>query len=492
VARILTLFVITFAFYAQAPSTIEGVVRDSTSGAPMADVTVYLSQGHIDSVFAVTDSQGQFTLETKETGRLRVYPSKNGFIYARPGQKRAPAQPGVWVQLSVGDHVKGLELSMAKPAVISGRILDVNGNPIVGNAGSVGLMRYTYRDDGTRELGWVPGIVFPGAGGSFVRMNDRGEFRLYDLPPGEYYLSVSGGGGAIGSSRSYYYPGVTDETKAVPISVSSGDDIKLGTLSLPLREKGVEMRLHAKGEPAPQTSTQRVYIGTGLVVMPAKSDEIVLPVAPGHYDIVVARQTFDRNTNVYASATLDIGVNGLEQEIVLKPEARVSGSVLIENETGDRSPAPSTILCRIHSRYGSENCVGSQVVPGLHQFDLQGTPPDMYLQSAKIGDRDVLAGELNITGDTTLEVILATPGAIVDGIVRTTDGNVLADSAVVLVPDSPYDKVLARYRSVITDSNGKYEIHGIAPGSYQLYAWSELEGFAYRNAEFMKEFGASA
>jgi hypothetical protein len=353
VARILTLFVITLAFYAQAPLTIEGVVRDSTTGVPMEGVTIYLSQGRIDSVFAMSDSQGKFTLETKETGRLRVYPSKNGYIYARPGQKRAPARPGVWVQLSVGDHVKGLELSMAKSAVISGRILDANGNPIAGTAGNVGLMRYTYRDDGNRELGWVPGIVFPGAAGSFVRMNDRGEFRLYE---------------------------------------------------------------------------------------------------------------------------------------VLKPVARVSGSVLIEDETGHRLPAPRTIPCRIRSRYGSENCVGSQVVPGLHQFDLQGLPPDMYLQSAKIGDRDVLAGELNITSDTTLDIVLATPGAILDGIVRTADGNVLADSAVVLVPESPYDKVLARYRSVITDSNGKYEIHGVAPGSYKLYAWPELEGFAYRNAEFMKEF----
>ena len=236
-ARILALFGIVLALYAQAPSTIEGVVRDSTTGAPMEGVTIYLSQGPLKRASAMTDSQGQFTLETKETGRLRVYPLKNGYIFARPSQKRAPAQPGVWIQLSAGDHVKGLELNMAKPAVISGRVLDAKGNPIVGTAVSVGLMRYTYRDDGTRELNWVPGIEFPGPAGangapgasgtsvSFMRMNDRGEFRLYDLPPGEYYLRVSDFGGAIGSSRFYFYPGVSDETKAVPISVSSGDDI---------------------------------------------------------------------------------------------------------------------------------------------------------------------------------------------------------------------------------------------------------------------------
>jgi len=41
---------------------------------------------------------------------------------------------------------------------------------------------------------------------------------------------------------------------------------------------------------------------------------------------------------------------------------------------------------------------------------------------------------------------------------------------------------------IISDVNGKYELRGIAPGSYHLFAWTELEGGAYRNADFMKEF----
>ena len=40
----------------------------------------------------------------------------------------------------------------------------------------------------------------------------------------------------------------------------------------------------------------------------------------------------------------------------------------------------------------------------------------------------------------------------------------------------------------IADPNGRFEIHGIAPGSYKLFAWPELEGAAYRNADFMQEF----
>jgi hypothetical protein len=135
---------------------------------------------------------------------------------------------------------------MAPPGVVSGRVLDANGNPIVGAAGSVAFLRYTYNADGKRTLNQVPGITYPGAAGSFQRMNDQGEFRFYDLPPGEYYLSA-GGGGALGNVRPFFYPGVTDEAKAVPIRIVGGDDIKLGTLVLPPRDKGVELKLRING-----------------------------------------------------------------------------------------------------------------------------------------------------------------------------------------------------------------------------------------------------
>jgi hypothetical protein len=65
---------------------------------------------------------------------------------------------------------------------------------------------------------------------------------------------------------------------------------------------------------------------------------------------------------------------------------------------------------------------------------------------------------------------------------------ILPFAVVAVVPDTPYRATPLRFRSVVTDSDGQYEIHGIAPGSYKLFAWTELEGAAYLNAEFMKEF----
>jgi len=47
---------------------------------------------------------------------------------------------------------------------------------------------------------------------------------------------------------------------------------------------------------------------------------------------------------------------------------------------------------------------------------------------------------------------------------------------------------LERDRSGITDFKGAFELSGVAPGSYQVFAWPDLNGAAYRNAEFMKKY----
>jgi hypothetical protein len=59
---------------------------------------------------------------------------------------------------------------------------------------------------------------------------------------------------------------------------------------------------------------------------------------------------------------------------------------------------------------------------------------------------------------------------------------------VAILPDPPLRAAGPLYRASQTDVNGKFTLRGISPGSYRLFAWSEIDGAAYRNAEFMKAF----
>jgi hypothetical protein len=43
------------------------------------------------------------------------------------------------------------------------------------------------------------------------------------------------------------------------------------------------------------------------------------------------------------------------------------------------------------------------------------------------------------------------------------------------------------YALAFSDKNGEYEFHA-SPGAYHLFAWTELDGAAYRNSDFMRKY----
>lgn len=173
----------------------------------------------------------------------------------------------------------------------------------------------------------------------------------------------------------------------------------------------------------------------------------------------------------------------------MRPGLRVSSRLVIEDNRAKR-PFTEAVDCQLRSKSPPTlvGCRGNQVTPGLYQLDLFGLAPEVYVQSVTAGGHDVLREGLKVQSDTELEVLLGTPGSTVQGTVRRANGDKVSDAVVALVPDAPLRNAGPLYRSVISDVNGNFELRGIAPGAYHLFAWPELEGAAYRNAEFMKEF----
>src|SRR5205814_10438543 len=98
-------------------------------------------------------------------------------------------------------------LRMSPQGVITGRVLDEDGDPVP-NVG-VQLLRYSFTQ-GKRQLqGWDQ-----------VSTNDLGEYRLYGLSPGKFYLSAAANEGMndqYDSGHAYaptYYPGASDPSSA--------------------------------------------------------------------------------------------------------------------------------------------------------------------------------------------------------------------------------------------------------------------------------------
>jgi hypothetical protein len=141
------------------------------------------------------------------------------------------------------------------------------------------------------------------------------------------------------------------------------------------------------------------------------------------------------------------------------------------------------------------------VTPGNYIVQVYGGDGQgFFLKSAKLGERNIETG-FTASGPATLDLLVSTKGGTVDGAVIDAvidavvekavekDGDKIhpvANATVVAVPEEKYRKLPDRFGIGSTDQHGRFTILGLAPGSYTLYAWQDLEDGVYRDPDFLK------
>jgi protocatechuate 3,4-dioxygenase beta subunit len=225
-------------------AVLPGGTVQSSWGRPVARAVVTLDPGDGRGLAqTATNDDGVFRFERLAAGRFLLTASKVGWVTSHYGSTRPGQPPGVRVAVADGARVE-VEIPMAPGAVIAGRITDGEGRPMARQYPWLLQMRLV----GDRMmLARVPFQLI----GSFERStDDRGEFRLFGLPPGTYYLVVNptipsgarvttaaevrwatqpaGAGqrptaGPIAGYASTYYPGTIDPSQAQPILVRPGE-----------------------------------------------------------------------------------------------------------------------------------------------------------------------------------------------------------------------------------------------------------------------------
>ena len=107
------------------------------------------------SVSVVTDAEGKFEIRSIDPGRYRLIVSRVGYVTQEYGQRK-PQDPGAILALRPSQEMRDLVFRMTPGAVISGRILDEDGEALPG--ASVSAMRESY-ERGKRDLS--PAISCP-------------------------------------------------------------------------------------------------------------------------------------------------------------------------------------------------------------------------------------------------------------------------------------------------------------------------------------------
>jgi hypothetical protein len=160
--------------------SMQGIVLRAGSREPVSKAYVELSSagGNSRTFAATTSEDGRFVIRNAPPGHYELIVHRIGYVTAKYGQRRT-AGPGELITLENGRPFQDLTIVMTPTAAISGRIYDGFGEPVIG--AKVRAIKSVYQQ-GTGTLTEIQSTV----------TDDLGEYRLFWLPPGRYFVSATG------------------------------------------------------------------------------------------------------------------------------------------------------------------------------------------------------------------------------------------------------------------------------------------------------------
>lgn len=158
---------------------ISGTLVAADTARPVRRARVVLTEVDRSNVVSVTtDDQGRFSFTGLPASRFNLSASKAGYLDSVFGQKRpGSGRAGTPISLTEAQRLENVKLQIARGGVITGVILDEQGEPAFGTP--VRALRYVMR---TGER-----ILQPAG---TATADDRGVYRIPALPPGEYIVTA--------------------------------------------------------------------------------------------------------------------------------------------------------------------------------------------------------------------------------------------------------------------------------------------------------------
>jgi hypothetical protein len=550
-------------------ASIHGRVVASSSQNALSKVSVELQREGAPGgpLVTSTSEDGRFTFTDLVPGSYRLTASRSGYVPAEYGQRK-PAGRGLPIVLSAGQQLRDFQMSLTLSGSISGRILFRTGKPVV-NA-EVMALKASFQD-GRRVLTLVQS----------ARTNDLGEYRLYWLTPGKYYISsmpwdgrpigggvvmnANGAAAAVDIARmtvlagdlaraplgfqpgappsdteawvTSYFPGTANEGEASGIDLAAGGNVRgIDLIIAPVRPRRIRGAVvDAQGQPVPnaqifrsRNSPPSTSFSTEMVD-PVKGTFDIRGVVPGAYTLLAV--SGDRAGKL----VIDIGDTDLDDiRIPVAAGVSLSGRLSIEGRpAGAEDPMMASLRVTLRpeplvpgmpiptSSVSPRGAIAfNQVLPGNYLVTvqpLQSAPPiatgqrgnampqlappqrgggpasvvplppalqNAYVKSVRRGTVDVLNAGMSVMlqSDEPLEIAIGTGSGTVVG-----DVGRVPNATVVLVPAAGMRRP-DLYKSALTDAEGRFDLRGIAPGDYIIFAWEDVESGAWMNADFLKSY----
>jgi len=497
-------------------SIMRGQIVAADSGTPIRRAQVRVTSPDArESRVATTDGQGRFEIKELPAGRYTMTASKGGFVSLQFGQRR-PSESGTPIELGDAQTIDKITIALPRGSVLGGRVTDEFGEPVA-NA-SVAAWRYAFAA-GARRM-----VPAPGANARDTT-DDQGNYRLFGLPPGEYYVSATlrSGGQEItdpaGEPSGYaatYYPGTTNiaEAQRVTLAVSQENiGIHFGLIATRLVRVSGQV-IMSNGAPALNGNVMLAPVsssgGRAMIMQQGgagnridQSGAFRLPnVAPGRYQLQARA-----GGRQFELARMDLVVGGEDVEgitLVTAPGAVITGNVV--SDTGEafdfrasqlqvsaRSAAPDTQT--IGPPSGGSRMGDDWTFTLLNVTDpimiRASSPQGWVLKSVSFNGQDITDTPMEYPPGQTItgvQIVMTKKIATVSGAVTDARGNPILDSTVVVFPanDRLWMYQSRFIRAARPDQDGRYRIAGLpSPEQYLLIAVQRLEDGQAGDPDFL-------
>ena len=518
---LLILFVLSCSICAQeteqkgGSATVTG--RITVGNKPAPNITVVAAQAEFspqrrEAARATTDYEGNYRLMNLAAGRYSVTPLAPAMVI--PGDNMY-GSAGRFVIVSEGEMIEKIDFSITRGGVITGRITDSDGKPVIEER-----VQLTPADNTN------PGRFFM-LNPFMLQTDDRGIYRIYGIPPGRYTLSVGvasqDGMVRVGPvSRGYFertfYPGETDIKKATIIEVTEGGEakeinIKLGRRSQTFIVSGRVVDAET-GSPVPNVvigygsyspaEKQITSYGFGQSRTNARGQFTLEGVVPGRFAAftMVEAETYAEpapfevrdadvgglEVKVRRGATLTgvTQIEGTTDKAVMARLQQLSIGISVQSPTlGPPGSRPATI-----NPDGSFRLTG--LPPGRASLYLHVYPQPKDLRLVRV-ERDGVAqpNGIEITPGADIRnvrVIFEYGGGSIRGQVTVENGQLPEGSRMFVFINKPDDQANAQPVSYSqADTRGRFLIEGLPTGEYIIVINAQFPPGAGRAPRSVKQ-----
>ena len=450
---------------------ISGVVVSSLTGKPLAQTRVMVEpdDGSAKGIEMTTAADGRFVFEGLPAGSFTLSGERKNYLFQKYGQHPDYGSTASSVITGPSGVSEDLKFTLYPQSAIRGKVVDERGDPVW-----YAHMQLLVQVHGARKEFLVRKVV---------ATDDTGEYRFSGLPPMDcQVLAVV----PITPDREgyapQYYPNIADPNAVTPIHLSPGEEFTADFILR--RSRGVNvtvdgasgiaggnaselLALFAQGPQGAEVSANTLEPGSGRTFY---------HVHPGRYKLLIG----DVRTTFATSHWIDVGQEDVTVKLPFADPPDVTARVHVVN--GDAALLQKVML-RLHVFNDAGNNTrplgkdGTAVFPAMAsgRYAISLGTSDLYIKSVTARNAKVVDGLLDMpdTGPVQLDILAAGDAANVKGKV-VAQGKPVCGALVVLAPAKASENS-ADYHGYQSDSDGTFDIHGVKPGDYFLFATEEWQ-----------------